>query len=111
VAQVAITVNGRNYQVACDEGQEDHLVRLADYVDKRIAELVSAMGQIGDARLLVMASLLVADELSDTYAELSRAREGTGEAERAAEVADTLADNVEALAARIEDIAARLEHP
>ncbi len=111
MAQVAITVNGRSYQVACDEGQEDHLVRLADYVDKRIAELVSAMGQIGDARLLVMASLLVADELSDTYAELARAREGTGEAEREVELADALADNVETLAARIEDIAARLDHP
>lgn len=110
MAQVAITVNGRNYNVACDEGQEEHLVRLADYVDKRIAELVSAMGQIGDARLLVMTSLLVADELSDTYAELARAREGTGEAERAAEGAEVLADNVEALAARIEVLAARLEH-
>lgn len=111
MAQVAITVNGRSYQVACDEGQEDHLVRLADYVDQRIAELVSAMGQIGDARLLVMGSLLLADELSDTYAELARAREGIGEAGQEVELGDALADNVETLAARIEDIAARLDHP
>jgi hypothetical protein len=57
-----------------------------------------------------MASLLVADELSDTYTELACAKEGTGEAERTAEAADAVADSVEILAARIEDIAARLEH-
>ena len=107
MAQVAININGRNYQIACDDGQEDHLRQLADFVDRRVGELVAAMGQVGDTQLLVMASLLVADELADSYGELDRAQSGTGEA--AGPDHDALADSVERLAAGIEDVAGRLE--
>ena len=65
-----VMVNGRKYDIACDDGQEAHLTRLAQYVDRRVDELIAAVGQVGDARLLVMASLLVADELSEVYTEL-----------------------------------------
>ena len=65
MALVTVTINGRDYEIACDDGQEAHLSRLGTYVDKRIGELVAAVGQVGGARLLVMASLLLADELSD----------------------------------------------
>ena len=68
--QVDIHINGRRYQIACDEGQEEHLSQLAEYVDKRVQELVGAVGQVGDARLLGMTSLLVADELSEAYSTL-----------------------------------------
>ena len=71
---VTVTINGRDYEVACDDGQEAHLSRLGTYVDKRIGELVAAVGQVGEARLLVMASLLLADELSDAYSALELAR-------------------------------------
>ena len=64
MAQVDVAINGRSYQIACDDGQEAHLSQLGQYVDKRVRELVSAVGQIGDSRLLVMASLLIADELA-----------------------------------------------
>ena len=70
MASVNVTINGRSYQIACDDGQEAHLKRLGNYIDKRIAELVASVGQIGDARLLVMASLLIADEMSDAYSKL-----------------------------------------
>lgn len=109
MAQVSVTINGRKYQIACDDGQEAHLSRLGSYIDKRVGELVAAVGQVGDARLLVMASLLIADELSDAYAELKahkkddRGPAGAGAAEEA------MAERLEALARRIEDIAARLE--
>ena len=65
-------------QIACDDGQEAHLKRLGNYIDKRIAELVASVGQIGDARLLVMASLLIADEMSDAYSRLEAAEDGAG---------------------------------
>ena len=64
MAQVDVTINDRSYRIACDDGQDVHVTQLADYVDRRVQELVSAVGQVGDARLLVMASLLIADELS-----------------------------------------------
>lgn len=111
MAQVNIAINGRNYQISCDEGQEEHLIRLAEYVDKKVSELVSGMGQVGDNRLLVMASLLVADELAESYGKL-RDAEGDGAlAEEAEKLADSLATSIDALALRLETVAQKLEHP
>ena len=72
MAQVDIVINGREYRIACEDGQEAHLKSLAGYIDDKIGELVGAVGQVGDTRLMVMASLLVADELSDTVRALYR---------------------------------------
>jgi len=74
MAQVSVRINGRHYQVACEDGQEAHLQKLAAYIDERVAELVRDVGQVGDARLLVMAGLLIADELADAYDELEELR-------------------------------------
>lgn len=74
MAQVDITVNGRSYSVACDDGQEDHLHKLGAYLDKRVGELAASMGQLGDARLLLMAGLLVSDELSECFEEIKSLR-------------------------------------
>lgn len=100
MAQVEIVINGREYRIACEDGQEAHLTRLAGYVDGKIGELVGQVGQIGDTRLMVMASLLVADELSDTREELAQAQDAAG-AETAAQI-DALAARIEALAAALE---------
>jgi cell division protein ZapA len=102
MAQVDVTVNGRSYRIACEDGQEQHLRQLGEYVDRRIAELIATVGQIGDARLLVMACLLVSDELAEAYARI----EG-GESEGAGE--DAVAEIIESLAQQLETIAARLE--
>ncbi len=114
MGEVAVTINGRNYAVACDDGQEDHVARLASYIDKRVAELAETVGQVGDARLLVMAGLLVADELSEVYNELelhrSSAKEEREKVKAFEENNATLAPAVEALATRVEAIAARLEN-
>ena len=74
MSKITVMVNGRKYEIACDDGQEAHLTRLAQYVDRRVDELIAAVGQVGDARLLLMASLLVADELSEVYTELDSLR-------------------------------------
>jgi cell division protein ZapA len=100
MAQVEIVINGREYRIACEDGQEDHLRNLAGYIDGKIGELVGEVGQIGDTRLMVMASLLVADELSDMREELAAARAGAGE---------EAAGQIDALAARIEALAETLE--
>ena len=71
MGQVTVTINGRDYDIACDDGQESHLTKLSEFVDNRLKELVAAVGQVGDSRLLVMASLLLADELSEVYSELN----------------------------------------
>lgn len=60
---VSVTINGRMYRMACDDGQEHHLARLAHDLDQRISKLRASFGEIGDMRLTVMAALLMADEL------------------------------------------------
>src|SRR5262252_3356893 len=59
---VNVMVNGRAYTVACDDGEEEHLKELASHVDAKAREVLSAVGQVGDVRMLLMAALLIADE-------------------------------------------------
>ena len=105
MGQVNVEINSRKYQIACDDGQEAHLSRLGSYVDNRIGELVAAVGQIGDARLLVMVSLLVADELFDAYAELEVARKADDGASALLSAEEKLSTKLDSLAGRIESIA------
>jgi cell division protein ZapA len=103
MAQVSIKINNRKYQVACDDGQEAHLTRLGNYVDKRLNELIAAVGQVGEARLLVMVSLLLTDELSDLYSEKEQ---NSGSATPSARDDEEACEAIEKLAERIENIAA-----
>ena len=109
MGQVNVEINNRKYQIACDDGQEEHLARLGTFVDNRIGELVAAVGQIGDARLLVMVSLMVADELSDATAELEVIRSTSGDAAALQTAGETLSLKMDGLASRIESIAESLE--
>src|SRR5690348_11818280 len=107
MAQVTITINGRHYPVACNDGQQERILELARYVESKVQHFVHELGQIGESRLLVLAALILADELAeaDWDAEWPRASNG------AAAGSEALASNAENLAARIEAIAARLETP
>ncbi len=73
MGQIAITLNGRTYRLQCGAGEEERLTELADIVRDKLEALVQQHGQAGDDRLLLMASLLLADELLET-----RARLGSG---------------------------------
>ncbi len=75
MAQVDVSVNGQSYRIACEDGQEDRLVDLAAMVDEKVIELVNQIGQVGSNRLLVMAALIIADELVDLKNEVGCSRE------------------------------------
>ena len=75
MSQVTVTINGRQFRMACEDGQESHLLRLAQDLDERIEKLRVNFGEIGDLRLTVMAALTVADELADASGKLRRAEE------------------------------------
>ena len=62
---INVTINGRQYRMACEEGQEMRLLRLAENLEARVEQLRGRFGEIGDARLTVMAALTVCDELQD----------------------------------------------
>jgi cell division protein ZapA len=69
MAQVTVTVNGRPYQMGCDDGEEGHVRELAAFIDSHVQNLVREVGQVGEARLLLMAAMLVSDELAAAYQE------------------------------------------
>jgi len=104
MAQVTVSINGRDFEVACDDGQEQRVLDLSHELDRRVRELARSVGQVGDHRLLLMAGLLIADELSE-----ARERTERLEAERAGGADAELADRLERLASRVEAIATRLD--
>ena len=115
---VNVMVNGRAYTIACDDGEEAHLKELATHVDEKAREVLTSVGQVGDARMLLMAALLIADEHHDLAAKVAAGRdavsassEETQKLHLKAEEAESLAaDALESAAKRLEDIAARLAH-
>jgi cell division protein ZapA len=75
MSHVTVTINGRQYRMACEDGQENHLIELARDFDRRIIELHERFGEIGDARLTVMAALEVADQLAEAGRNIRRLEE------------------------------------
>ena len=75
MSHVNVTINGRQYRMACEEGQERRLLQLAESMEGRIGELRGKFGEIGDARLTVMAALMTADELLDAHQRIMRLEE------------------------------------
>ena len=75
MSHVNVTINGRQYRMACEEGQEARLLQLAGSLESRIENLRGKFGEIGDARLTVMASLTLADELVDANEQIRSLRE------------------------------------
>jgi cell division protein ZapA len=138
MGQVVVKVNGRDFPLSCPDGQEPRIRRLAQYVDAKVGEFTQTVGQVGEARLVLLAALVIADELSDAnealQQERNRARsaggpgrgpqggpgagppgaaggeagEPTGDRNGAIEAA---ASGIHNVALRIESIAARLETP
>jgi len=102
MGKVHIVINNRGYDVACDDGQEGAVGELAKDLAQRVERLAQSVGQIGDARLLLMAALLIADELSAAKGELARLAGGDGEEDKLAQSLEILAGRVEAIAARVE---------
>jgi cell division protein ZapA len=75
MAAINTTINGRQFRLACEDGQEQHLQSLAAGIEQRIHELRGKFGEIGDTRLTVMAALMVADELFEATTRVRRLEE------------------------------------
>ena len=116
MAQVTVTINGRQFRMACEDGQEGHLMNLARELDSRISGLRAKFGEIGDTRLTVMAAITVADELAEAglrvkrleeeLAALQDARVATSDRNKAAQA--SLASALSAAAERIEGLTKKL---
>ncbi len=116
MAQLNVTINGRNYRMACEDGQEEHLMGLAQDIDSRIEQLRGNFGEVGDARLTVMAALMVADELSEAGKKIRKLEEDlaashgaqAAAAERAQETQAAIIAALNAAAERIEGVTRQL---
>lgn len=109
MAEVVITINGRVFPLTVADGEEPRIRRLASYVDGKVGEFVKAHGQVGEARLILLAALVIADELSDTNDLVQRgARTGAGVGPDP-NTSAAMASGIRGIAERIEAIAARLE--
>ena len=121
MAQVTVKINGYSYTVGCEDGQEEHLLAMSQQVESRIDSIKSLGGQSGESRLLVLAALLMADELHDVRAELESIRSGQPRAGMAQAAPQSgppqpprdpeAAKRINNLAARAEQIAEQLDQP
>ena len=104
---VTIALNGRNYDIACGEGEEARVSELAGEIRRRMESLTRNSGHLSEGMVFVMTALLLADELDQKKRETAKLKDDGRESSLKRELA--LADTIEALAARVETLAARVE--
>lgn len=104
MAQINVTVAGKTYPLACADGDEERLGKLAAYVDGKTKDLTSKLGHVNETRLILMAAVLIADELHDTL-------EGQGHDGLIGSLSeDDLAAVLNEVASEVETIADRLSN-
>ena len=116
MAQVIASIAGRQFRLACEDGQEDHLQSLAKDIDQRIIDLRRKFGEIGDTRLTVMAALMVEDELAEAMQKMRRLEEDVAAlqdarlvaGDRAKAASDAVVGAFNSAAERIEGITKKL---
>jgi cell division protein ZapA len=110
MSQVSVSINGRQFRMACEDGQEEHLMTLAGELDKRIDGLRVKFGEIGDTRLTVMAAITIADELAEMGARVKRMEEELAALQNANAAADDRSKAAQAaVAAALTAAAERIE--
>jgi cell division protein ZapA len=117
MGQVTVSINERLYNVACGDGEEAHLKELAAYLNSHVSNLAGEVGQVGDTRLLLMAGLVVADELSEARrkikmleSELEKFNSARNvSAERIRQKEDSMADLLDATSRRIDELVRRVD--
>jgi cell division protein ZapA len=112
MGQVNVTINGKLYRMACEDGQEDYLEELAERLNLTIEKLREEFGEIGDQRLTVMAAITIADESSEHERRLQQFESEVSGLEAARERHDIarsgISEAIHSLAARLEAVAERL---
>jgi cell division protein ZapA len=116
MATVNATIAGRQFRLACEDGQEDHLQALARDLDQRIIDLRAKFGEIGDTRLTVMSALMVADELAEAMRRIRLLEEEVGAlqdarvvaSDRARAASDAVVGAFNSAAERLEGITKKL---
>lgn len=110
MSQVTVTIDGKQYRMACDEGQEEHLLGLAESFDRYVGHLKNSFGEIGDQRLTVMAGIMVMDELTELQKRVKGLESEIGTLRKTRDEALIKADkNDAALTGALSGLAVRME--
>ena len=110
MGQISVTLNSRTCRLECGEGEEAHLIELAEYLGTHVEDMKRKFGQIGDDRLILMASLVVLDELWELRRQMAQMKIAMAEVRRDKSVADESARALQSdLAGRVSSVAQRLE--
>lgn len=102
MASLTVKVNGRAYPIICGDGEEEHLEYLAEFVDKKVQDLASSISNASEGQLLLMASLLIADDLSQSYETIEKLREGETPPSSSGADHKDWAEKIEAIAEKLE---------
>jgi len=102
MAQVDLEINGRLHTVGCGDGEEPRLRALARYVDAKLRDLMSRVGPLGEARLLLLTCLTLADELGEAYQQARATRPADGDPSAAVQGEDPRVDAMRADLAALE---------
>lgn len=113
MGQVVVEVNDRPYTMNCSDGEEEHLMELAQLLDSEVSTIKRSVGQVGDIRLLMMAGLVIADKLSEALRKIEGLQDEVqglksarnGMMKEGAEHEDVVAGRIEAAAKRLEALA------
>lgn len=110
MAQITVTINGKSFRMACDDGEEERLTGLAARFDSWISDLRGSFGEIGDQRLTVMAGIMATDQVSELERKVARLEEDLAEARKQQVTAlDDMSQNEEQLSRAVTTAAARIE--
>jgi cell division protein ZapA len=109
MGEVTITLNGRTYRLECDEGEEAHLLGLAEYFGGHVETIKKKFGQVGDDRLILMAALMVTDEAWELKRQVQELKTAVVELRRdRSMIEDMTADAIGGAAERLESLAGQL---
>lgn len=110
MAEISITINGRNYGIACDDGQERRVTELARFVDQRLREIARAGAATNESHLLVLTSIILADEIADLKASGAAPSPGnTMGVKMTEDEEEAIVSAIDLLAGRIDQIASSLQ--
>ena len=108
--EVNVDINGRKYRMACEEGQEQHLLDLAERFNQHIDSFKGTFGEIGDNRLTVMAGIAVLDELAEAERKIAALKQDVANLTQAGEALSHEAEDIERkFAKRLHEAARKLE--
>ena len=100
MAEITVDINGKAYPLACADGDEERLRNLAGYVGVKVEELVGKLGPVSETRLLLMAALLITDELQDKHGDITF---GGFTEDAVADMIESIANDIEGISSRISE--------